>query len=204
MAGKTDNRTVFDWVVWTAIHLVLVGGIGYAGISIYGMRLGSWVLASAFVAAMTSMYLFHVNITGETLMKCILGLCVAANAGYLIHNGAQAMGVEAYNAAQVQKFEAGMAAAAQAKYRSIAKLLGSQSAEATGLERAFSDGVSLIAGILAFLELSSAIVIFSIASKRFNRSSGMDEAAKIAPRATTTSISMAPQPAARTNQDPKA
>lgn len=205
MAGKTDNRSIFDWVVWTVIHLVLVGGIAYAGFSVYGSRLGAWVGASALIAAMASMYLFHVNVSGETLMKCWLGLCVAANAGYLIHNGAQAMGVEAYNAAQVKKFEAGMAAAATAKYRSIARTLGSTSAEATALERAFSDGVALIAGILAFLELSSAIVIFSIASKRFRSGEGIGEGIKIAPRSTTGQLAMSPRlnPTAKTGDDPK-
>lgn len=205
MAGKTDNRSIFDWVVWTVIHLVLVGGIAYAGFSVYGSRLGAWVGASALIAAMTSMYLFHVDIKGETLMKVLLGLSVAANAGYLVHNGAQAMGVEVYNAAQVKKFEAGMAAAASAKYRSIARTLGATSAEATELEKVFSDGVALIAGLLAFIELSLGITFFSIASKRHRIGDGIGEGIKIAPRSTTPQISMSPRlnPTAKTGDDPK-
>lgn len=206
MAGKTDNRSIFDWVVWTVIHLVLVGGIACAGFSVYGSQLGAWVGASALIAAMTSMYLFHVDIKGETLMKVLLGLSVAANAGYLVHNGAQAMGVEVYNAAQVRKFEAGIAAAAKARYRTVAQQVGMASKEASVIEKIFDNEVALIAGMLAFLELALGITFFSIASKRHRVGDGIGEAAKSSPRATVPQISMSPRlnPTAKTGDDPKA
>ena len=164
----SEYRTSFDWIMFLMIHLVLIGGIAYAGFRIYGARLGVWVAASAFIAGVTSSYLFAKIVPGETIMKILLGLSVAANAGYLVHNGAQAIGVEAYNAAQIRKYEIGMAAAAGATTRSIARALGASAKDATNLDVAFSDHVSTIAAILAFIELALAIIIFSIASKRTN------------------------------------
>jgi hypothetical protein len=99
-------------------------------------------------------------------MKVWLGLCVATNAGYLVHNGARSIGIESFNNAQVKKFEAGMAEAAQSQSRRVARELGLSIKAASELEKVFDDGVSLIAAILAFLELASAIVIFSISSRR--------------------------------------
>ena len=163
-----EQRPLFDWVIFVLIHLVLIGGIGYAGVATYGWKLGGWVLASATVAGLTSAYLFAKVVPGETLMKCLLGLAVAANAGYLVHNGAQAMGIELYNAAQVKKYEIAMGQAAQATSRRIAREIGVSARTATELEKAFGDGVSLIAALLAFLELSLAVMFFSIASKRVN------------------------------------
>lgn len=165
-SATTEKRSIFDWLVFIVIHVVLIGAIGYAGFAVYGARLGAWVAASAFIAGMVSFYLFAKIVPGETLMKVWLGLCVALNAGYIVHNGARAIGIEAFNAAQVKKFEAGIAAAAQAQSRAIARTLGASAKDAATLEKVFDDGVSLIAAILAFLELASAIVIFSIASKR--------------------------------------
>lgn len=161
-----EDRSIFDWVVFAIIHFVLVGAIGYAGFTVYGSRLGGWVAASAFIAGMTSMYLFAKIVPGETLMKVWLGLCVAANAGYLVHNGAKAMGVQLYNDAQIKKYEVGMAQAARSSTKAIAQRLGASAKSASELAKVFDDEVSLIAAVLAFLELSSAIVIFSIASKR--------------------------------------
>ena len=161
-----DNRSIFDWIMFLLIHFVLIGGIGYAGFAVYGNRLGSWVAASAAIAGMTSAYLFAKVVPGETTMKVWLGICVAANAGYLVHNGAQAMGIEAYNNAQVRKFEAGMAQAAQSTTRSIARQLGASAKDASQIEKMFDNSISTIAALLAFLELASAIVIFSVASKR--------------------------------------
>lgn len=163
---QEENRSIFDWVIFTFIHLVLLGGIGYAGFHVYGSRLGAWVAVSAAVAGFASCYLFAKDIPGETLMKIILGLCVAANAGYLVHNGAQQIGVNSYNAAQVEKFERGMAEAGKATSRRIAKELRLGAESASKIELAFGDGVALIAAILAFAELASALVIFAIASKR--------------------------------------
>lgn len=161
-----EQRPLFDWVVWGLIHAVLVGAIGFVGVQVYGWKLGFWVGASAFIAGMTSMYLFAKIVPGETAMKCVLGLAVAANAGYLVHNGAQSAGIELYNAAQIKKFEAGMAQAAAAGTKSMARTLGMNAKAASELEKAFGDGVSVIAAILAFIELSLAIVFFSISSKR--------------------------------------
>lgn len=161
-----DNRSIFDWIMFLLIHFILIGGISYAGFAVYGNRLGSWVAASAAIAGMTSAYLFAKVVPGETTMKVWLGICVAANAGYLVHNGAQAMGIEAYNNAQVRKFEVGMASAAQSTTRSIARQLGASAKDASQIEKMFDNSVSTIAALLAFFELASAIVIFSVASKR--------------------------------------
>ena len=161
-----DNRSIFDWIMFLLIHFILIGGIGYAGFAVYGSRLGSWVAASAAIAGMTSAYLFAKVVPGETTMKVWLGICVAANAGYLVHNGAQAMGIEAYNNAQVRKFEVGMASAAQSTTRSIARQLGASAKDASQIEKMFDNSVSTIAALLAFFELASAIVIFSVAFKR--------------------------------------
>lgn len=161
-----EARPALDWVVFSIIFVVLVGAIWYAGLSVYGPRLGHWVGASAFIAGLVHLYLFAKIVPGETIMKVWLGLCVALNAGYIVHNGASAMGVEAYNAAQVKKYEVAMSKAAQATSRRVAREIGASAQAAAAVEKAFSDGVSLIAAILAFLELASSIVIFAISSKR--------------------------------------
>lgn len=207
----SDNRSIFDWIMFLLIHLILIGGIAYAGFQIYGPRLGVWVAASAFIAGVTSSYLFAKIVPGETVMKVLLGLAVAANAAYLVHNGAQAIGVEAFNAAQIKKYELGMAAAAGATTRTIARALGASAKEASNLERAFSDGVSTIAALLAFLELSLAIVIFSIASKRTNEARRLARPTPIAtPRAVGFStggggsLNYPPPTIATSGSDPKA
>ena len=163
---QNDKRSIFDWLIWTLIHLVIIGAIGYAGVQVYGARLGLWVAASATVAGFASCYLFAKVVPGETLMKCFLYLCVALNAAYLVHNGARNIGIEGYNAAQVEKYEKGMAEAGKATSRRIAKELRLGAKEASQLEVAFSDGVSVIVAILAFLELASALIIFAISSRR--------------------------------------
>lgn len=162
----SDRRTIFDWLIFTLIHCVVIGAIGYAGIQVYGPRLGLWVAASATVAGFASCYLFAKDIPGETLMKVWLYLCVAANAGYLVHNGARNIGIEGYNAAQVEKYEKGMAEAGKATSRRIARELRLGAENASRIELAFSDGISVIVAILAFLELASALVIFAIGSRR--------------------------------------
>ncbi len=196
-----DNRSIFDWIMFLLIHFVLIGGISYAGFAVYGNRLGSWVAASAAIAGMASAYLFAKVVPGETTMKVWLGICVAANAGYLVHNGAQAMGVEAYNNAQVRKFEAGMAQAAQSTTTRIARQLGASAKDASQIEKMFDNSVSTIAALLAFLELSSAIVIFSVASRRVKIAVDQFERQKMGfnPMATL-STNFAPQTA---KSDPK-
>lgn len=162
----TERRSAFDWIMFLAIHLILIGGISYAGFQIYGERLGVWVAASALVAGFTSTYLYAKIVPGETIMKVLLGLAVAANAAYMVHNGAKAIGISAFNDAQVKKYEAGMAAAAGATSRAIARSLGASVKDATAIEKTFSDGVSTVAALLAFLEMSLAIIFFAVASKR--------------------------------------
>ena len=162
----TERRSAFDWIMFLAIHLILIGGISYAGFQIYGERLGVWVAASALVAGFTSTYLYAKIVPGETIMKVMLGLAVAANAAYMVHNGAKAIGITAFNDAQVKKYEAGMAAAAQSTTRAIARTLGATAKESSAIEKTFSDGVSTVAALLAFLEMSLAIIFFAVASKR--------------------------------------
>jgi hypothetical protein len=162
----TEQRPVFDWVVWTFIHLALIGGIGYVAFEVYGNGLAVWVSLSAFIAGMVSLYLFAKVVPGETLMKVILYTVAAANAGYLAYNGAREIGVEAFNSAQVKKFEAGMAQAAKASSRKIASVLGGNAKDASALEKVFDDGVSTTAGSLAFAELAVVLILFAIASKR--------------------------------------
>ena len=60
----TENRTAFDWIMFLLIHVCLIGGIAYAGFSIYGERLGVWVAASAFIAGITSTYLYAKVVPG--------------------------------------------------------------------------------------------------------------------------------------------
>lgn len=162
----TERRSAFDWIMFLAIHLILIGGISYAGFQIYGERLGVWVAASALVAGFTSTYLYAKIVPGETIMKVLLGLAVAANAAYMVHNGAKAIGISAFNDAQIRKYELGMAAAAGATSRALARTLGASVKDATAIEKTFSDGVSTVAALLAFLEMSLAIIFFAVASKR--------------------------------------
>lgn len=169
MNPTTEHRSLFDWIVFSLIHIVLIGAIAYAGFFVYGLQLGAWVGASALIAGLVSTYLFAKIVPGETLMKAWLGLCVALNAGYLVHNGAKAIGVESFNDAQLRKFEAGMAETAKVKSWRVARQMGLSTKAATEIAKKFDDGVALIAAILAFLELASGIVIFSIASKRVAR-----------------------------------
>lgn len=166
---QNDKRSIFDWVIFTLIHIVIIGAISVVAFYVYGFKLAIWVAASATVAGFASTYLFHKDVPGETLMKCWLYLCVAANAGYLAHNGAQKIGVEAYNAAQVEKFEKGMAEAGRATSRRIARELRLGAESASKLEVVFTDSVSIIVATLAFLELASALMIFAISSRRLKR-----------------------------------
>lgn len=163
-----EKRSAFDWIMFLLIHVVLIGGITYAGFAIYGERLGIWVGASAFIAGVTSTYLYAKIVPGETIMKVLLGLAVAANAAYMVHNGAKAIGINAYNDAQIKKYEKGMAAAAGATSRAIARTIGASAKDASAIEKTFSDGVSTMAALLAFIEMSLAIIFFSVASKRIS------------------------------------
>lgn len=161
-----ENRSMFDWIMFLMVHAIIIGGISYAGWHVYGERLGVWVAASAIVAGITSSYLFAKVVPGETMMKVVLGLVVALNAGYIVHNGARNVGVASFNEGQVRKYEAAMGAAAQARTRAVASAIGLSAKDSTKLEQAFGDGVSLIAALLAFLELGLSVVFFAIASRR--------------------------------------
>ena len=161
-----ENRQVFHWAIFILIYSILVGGISYAAFGIYGTNLGAFVAGSAAIAGLTSLYLWHVDVPGETLMKIVLGLAVAANAAYLVHNGARAAGVQAFNDAQVKKYEAGAAAAARAKTLSVARQIGLSTSKDSQLEKMFGSDVATIAAFLAFLELASSMIIFAVASKR--------------------------------------
>jgi hypothetical protein len=154
--------------VWTVIHLVLIGGIAAAGIYVYGKGLGVWVAASAIVAGAVSLYLFAKNVPGETIMKVLLYTAAAANAAYLVHNGARYIGIEMFNAAQVKKHEASVSGASKTKSGRVAREIMKSSEESTTLERAFDDTVSIVAAALAFLEIAIALVCFAIASARLN------------------------------------
>lgn len=165
----TEKRSIFDWLIFLLIHAVLIGGITVAGFYVYSPQLGAWVAASAIVAGFASAYLFAKEVPGETTMKCMLYLCVAMNAAYLVHNGAQRIGVDSYNAAQIEKYERGMAEAGKATSRRIARELRLGAADAAKLEMAFSNGVALWAAILAFLEIGLALIVFAISSRRLSR-----------------------------------
>jgi hypothetical protein len=163
---QDDKRSIFDWVIFTFIHLVVLGAISAVGFYVYTWNLGVWVAASATVAGLASCYMFAKDIPGETFMKVILGLAVAANAGYLAHNGAKKIGVKEYNAAQVERYERGIEAAGKAGSRKMAKTLALSVENASKLETIFSDGMATTAAILAFIELACALVIFAISSRR--------------------------------------
>lgn len=166
MSDNNDDRSVFDWTIFAIIHLVVIGAITVVGFYLYGTHLGIWAASSATVAGLASCYMFARDIPGETLMKVILGIAVALNAGYMAHNGAKKIGVEDYNNKQVEKFEKGMAIAGQSTSRRIARELRLGAESASKLETVFSDGMAATAATLAFAELGIALVVFAIASRR--------------------------------------
>lgn len=166
MQNENDERTVFDWTIFALIHLVVIGAISVVAYYLYGKHLGIWVAASAIVAGLASAYMFAKDIPGETLMKVILGIAVAANAGYIAHNSAKKIGVDDYNGKQLEKFEKGMAIAGQASSRWMARELRLGAVSASKVETIFSDGMASTAALLAFAELGIALAIFAIASRR--------------------------------------
>lgn len=174
MNNQNDERSVFDWTIFAIIHLVVLLAISVVGFYLYGKHLGIWVTASATVAGFASCYMFAKDIPGETLMKVILGIAVAANAGYIAHNSAKKIGVEYYNDKQVEKFEKGMAIAGQATSRRIARELRLGAESASKLETIFSDGMATTAASLAFGELAVALVIFAISSRRLKAERSRD------------------------------
>lgn len=164
---QTNNkRPLFDWTIFTLIHLVVIGAISVVAFYVYGTYLAIWVAASATVAGLASTYLFAKDIPGETTMKCLLYICVAANAAYLAHNGAKQIGVEGYNAKQMEKYERGMAEAGKQTKQWIARELRLGAESASKMDKVFNDGVSVIVALLAFFELGLALIIFAIGSHR--------------------------------------
>ena len=166
MNTENDTRTTFDWVIWGLIHAVVVGAISVVGFYLYGWHIAIWVAASATVAGLASCYMFAKNIPGETFMKIVLGLAVAANAGYMAHNAAKKVGIDDFNNKQVEKFEKGMALAGQSTSRRIARELRLGAESASKLETVFSDGMASTAAVLAFAELAIALVVFAVSSRR--------------------------------------
>lgn len=161
-----EHRSIFDWIVWLLIHLALIGGIIVIGFWTYTTGLATWVSASAFIAGIVAMYLFAKLVPGETLMKIILYLVAAANAGYLAYNGAQELGVNLFNQAQSQKYSAAAKEAANTKNRAARRDVLDRASKDTGLVQAFGGWTSIIAGGLAFLELAVALIVFAISSRR--------------------------------------
>ncbi len=166
MQNQNDERTVFDWTIFGLIHAVVIVAITVVAFYVYTWYLGVWVGASAVVAGLASCYMFAKDIPGETLMKVILGLAVAANAGYLAHNGAKKIGVEDYNNKQVEKFEKGMAEAGRATSWRIARQLRLGAENSSKLETIFTNSMATIAALLAFTELAIALTVFSLSSRR--------------------------------------
>lgn len=161
-----ENRTIFEYTIFTLIHTVVIGAITVVGFHLYGKHLGIWVAASATVAGLAYCYMFVREIPGETLMKVILGIVVAANAGYMAHNGAKKIGIDDYNGKQLEKYEKGMALAGRATSKWMARELRLGAVNASKMETIFSDGSRAAAAMLAFAELGIALVIFGIASRR--------------------------------------
>lgn len=164
--SEQQRRTLFDWCIFLLIYALVVGGASYFAVSVYGWNLGVWVAVSATIAGLVALYLFHSETGGTTLMRLVLAIVVAMNLGYLFHNSAHTFGVEKFNSAQVQKYEAGMAAAARASSRAVAKQLSLSARDATTLERVFRDDVASTAALLAFAELAIALICFAVASRR--------------------------------------
>jgi hypothetical protein len=162
----STKRTSSEWAIFVLIHLIFIGGIAITGFIVYGMTLGVWVAASAIVAGLALTHMFANDIPGEKAMKIIVYVFSALNAAYIVHNGAQQIGVESYNAAQIKKYEVAMSEAAQARTGKIASAMGLSAKDATELEKVFDNEVATIASILAFCELLAALVVFTLGSSR--------------------------------------
>ncbi len=164
--NNAENRSQFEWLIFTLVHVVFFGGTAFAGFYTYGWALGVWVAAQATIAGLALTYLFAREVAGETLMKILVYAAEIANVVYIVHNGAIRIGVEAYNAAQIQKYEAGMAGAAQSGSRRVAEALGASAEKASQIASLFDDSTAVIASILAGVSLFVALVVLSIASRR--------------------------------------
>jgi hypothetical protein len=162
----STKRTSSEWAIFVLIHLIFIGGIAITGFVVYGMTLGVWVAASAIVAGLALTHMFANDIPGEKAMKIIVYVFSALNAAYIVHNGAQAIGIEAYNTAQIKKYEIGIQEAAKSRFASVAKAVGANAEQAGKIEKIFDNSTALVASILAFCELLSALIVFTLGSSR--------------------------------------
>lgn len=161
----STQRSVSDWLVFLAIYAILIGGIGWASFEVYGVKMGVWVTASAAIAGLVMLDFFRKDVPGEVLMKIIMAVFMAANAGYLAHNGLRSIGVEAFNSAQVQKYEKAVSAAARAQTRAVARQIGLDAKGQTQLLQYFGQDQTTTAAVLAFLELAGALICFVFSSR---------------------------------------
>ncbi len=166
MNYQNDKRSAFDWIMFILIHIIFFAAIAWAGVKVYGESLGAWVAASAAIEALALTYLFHKVVPGETLMKVLLYFFASLNVAYLVHNGAQKIGIQLYNDGQVKKYEIGVREMAAATSRRIASTIGASAENASKLDKMFGDEVAIIASILAFLSLFAALCVFALASRR--------------------------------------
>jgi hypothetical protein len=161
---KNKKHTSGDWTIFILVHLILTAGIIAGAFRVYGVTLAFWSGASALIAGLVATYLYMRQVKGATAMKILVYLCAALCAGYMVHNGARALGVTAFNDAQIKKYEIGMAQAAQSQSRKIAKEIGMSTKDASAVEKLFDNEVAVIASILAFLEIGMALICLAIAS----------------------------------------
>lgn len=167
--GYTEQRPLFDWIIFLAVYVILISAITYAAVNIYGGQLGWWVGGSAAIAGLVCLYLFHVEVARETAYKIVLAICVAANAAWLVHNGALAIGTREFNEAQTRKFQIGMQEARQARNARDRKALSLTAAANSQLEKLFSGDMSTVAAVLAFFELVFALIFFADATSQARR-----------------------------------
>jgi hypothetical protein len=161
-----QQRSVSDWLIFLSIYAILIGGIGWASFEVYGSKMGVWVTASAAIAGLVMLDFFRKEVPGETFMKIVMSVFLALNAGYLAHNGLRSMGVEAFNNAQVRKYEAAMAAAARARTKTTARQIGLDAKGETVLAQYFSNDQTTLAAVFAFLELAGGLICFAFSSRR--------------------------------------
>lgn len=160
-----DKHTGTDWTFFILVHLVLTIGIIVGAFFVYGKVLAFWSASSALIAGLSVTYLYAKNTRGTTPMKILVYLFAALCAAYMVHNGARSIGVQAFNDAQIKKYEIGMAQAAQSQSKKIAREIGLSAKDASTLEKMFDDEVALIASLLAFLEIFTALTVMAVASR---------------------------------------
>jgi hypothetical protein len=161
---KNKKHAVGDWAIFSLVHFIVTASISVGAFKVYGPTLAFWTAGSGLIAGLVTTYLYMRQVKGTTAMKVLLYLCIALNVGYMVHNGAKAVGIAAFNDAQIKKYEIGMAQAAQSQSRKIAKEIGMSTKDASEVEKLFDNEVAVIASILAFLEIGMALICLAIAS----------------------------------------